>query len=297
MQTFEQTLAAPCGGAWRTQGTEFWCRLQRLQSKAAFAFIVVSTWAAAGCGSKTESVPASSAGAAGASSALCLAGDTRTCVGPGACDGGQACGPDGEWSACDCGTPAAGGGTGSSGAGAAGNGGASAQSQGGSGGTVGGSSSGASGTAGAAGSAGAGGLNPGDDPCPPNHLTTDCSGQCGDMPASCTSTTCPTGVLVSGPLSAGLVLARAPSHPGASCTCTGNGTSIAYSMYIGLSSKASSSWHASVLDPWRVSVLSSSCSLPDQSNCNTLNSGYVTVWTDDPDAPSANVVAEPGPCP
>ena len=32
----------------------------------------------------------------------CTSGDTRTCVGPGACSGGQTC-SGGDWSACDCG--------------------------------------------------------------------------------------------------------------------------------------------------------------------------------------------------
>jgi hypothetical protein len=89
------------------------------------------------------------------------------------------------------------------------------------------------------------------------------------------------------------------SHPGASCTCTENGTSIAYGMFIILSSIARSPWHASAPDPWRVSYEVASCSLleQEQSNCFTLNSGFVSVWTDDPDAPAVNVVAEPGPCP
>lgn len=33
----------------------------------------------------------------------CSQGDTRECVGPGACEGGQTCGDDGKWEACDCG--------------------------------------------------------------------------------------------------------------------------------------------------------------------------------------------------
>lgn len=38
----------------------------------------------------------------------CQPGDTRQCVGPGACDGGQACDASGQWSACDCGSATAG---------------------------------------------------------------------------------------------------------------------------------------------------------------------------------------------
>jgi hypothetical protein len=54
----------------------------------------------------------------------CDDGDTRACVGPGACDGGQAC-SDGTWSRCDCGG-------GSSGTGGAGGSGGMASSAGGS---------------------------------------------------------------------------------------------------------------------------------------------------------------------
>jgi hypothetical protein len=38
-----------------------------------------------------------------AAPSACNAGDTRQCVGPGACAGGQVCGSDRTWSACDCG--------------------------------------------------------------------------------------------------------------------------------------------------------------------------------------------------
>ena len=42
---------------------------------------------------------------AGSTAAVqCDAGDTRVCVGPGACTGGQFCGADERWSACNCGT-------------------------------------------------------------------------------------------------------------------------------------------------------------------------------------------------
>ncbi len=47
--------------------------------------------------------PAESAAAEGAPKAVCEQGETRECVGPGACAGGQICGVDGLWGACDCG--------------------------------------------------------------------------------------------------------------------------------------------------------------------------------------------------
>jgi hypothetical protein len=36
-------------------------------------------------------------------STICAQGETRECIGAGACKGGQACGAEGVWSACDCG--------------------------------------------------------------------------------------------------------------------------------------------------------------------------------------------------
>jgi hypothetical protein len=50
-----------------------------------------------------------SGGTADSSVGACTPGDTRVCVGPGACAGGQACLPGGAaWSACDCGSGAGG---------------------------------------------------------------------------------------------------------------------------------------------------------------------------------------------
>ncbi len=51
---------------------------------------------------------------------VCTAGDTRGCVGPGACDGGQVCLSDGTWGDCDCGTTGTGGADGSGGSGTGG---------------------------------------------------------------------------------------------------------------------------------------------------------------------------------
>ncbi len=85
----------------------------------------------------------------------CQPNDTRTCVGPGACSGGQACGADGKWKACQCsggtgGTSNDGGGA-TAGVGAGAGVGASAGSSGSSG------NSGSGGGAGASGSGGSGG--------------------------------------------------------------------------------------------------------------------------------------------
>jgi IgGFc binding protein len=80
----------------------------------------------------------------------CSPGDTRTCVGPGACPGGQQCGANGQWSPCDCGA----GGTGGNAGGSGGIGGASGNS--GSDGTA-GKDGGLDAQAGAAGQGGVGG--------------------------------------------------------------------------------------------------------------------------------------------
>lgn len=95
----------------------------------------------------------------------CNANDTRMCVGPGACAGGQVCGPDGNWNACDCGGGTGGatidGSAAASGVGAsAGNGGVGGASGGGgvSGAPLdGGASDGASGSGGGAGAPADGG--------------------------------------------------------------------------------------------------------------------------------------------
>ncbi len=44
---------------------------------------------------------------AAAAAVSCAQGDTRICVGPGGCTGGQACDASGLWQVCDCGEPGA----------------------------------------------------------------------------------------------------------------------------------------------------------------------------------------------
>lgn len=115
-------------------------RLERLAAMLMLAS--AATLVAAACGSSKNDVGGKT---------TCSPGDTRTCVGPGACKGGQTCGNDGSWAACDC------GGGGSAGSGGGGTGGAS-----GTGGS-GGADSGAAGGGGAGGTAGSGTGN-----CPAN---------------------------------------------------------------------------------------------------------------------------------
>lgn len=72
------------------------------------------------CGGGSNSAPGGDGDGDGDDS-LCASGETRACVGPGACEGGQACEADGQgWTPCDCGEPASGGsnpGTGGTGTG------------------------------------------------------------------------------------------------------------------------------------------------------------------------------------
>jgi len=60
--------------------------------------------AQASCGGRAGEQQSDEASSAGAQGSGCLAGDTRECVGPGACRGGQQCRIDGLWGSCDCGT-------------------------------------------------------------------------------------------------------------------------------------------------------------------------------------------------
>lgn len=64
----------------------------------AFAWISVTGVGACGTDVVSSSTPQQDG------SGQCSPGDTRPCTGPGACKGGQACGPDARWGVCDCGT-------------------------------------------------------------------------------------------------------------------------------------------------------------------------------------------------
>src|SRR6185503_11855953 len=90
-------------GAVRKQGRKaqsrwFW-------ASSSLAFIAVC-WSSACGGTSSETVV--NPGAAGEPAAACELGETRECVGRGACHGGQQCTMAG-WSACDCGDAAIGG--------------------------------------------------------------------------------------------------------------------------------------------------------------------------------------------
>jgi hypothetical protein len=58
-----------------------------------------------------ETTGRASSSGADASGSSCVQGDTRPCIGPGGCRGGQICLSNAMWSSCDCGTASSGGGT------------------------------------------------------------------------------------------------------------------------------------------------------------------------------------------
>ena len=263
---------------------------------------------AASCGSKTSETPgasvAGSAGSAGASAAgTCAAGDTRTCVGPGACSGGQACGSTGQWSACDCGGSAGGG---STGGGSTGGGSASVA------GSSGGPAGGVAGTTEGGGSGGLAGANEAgspstDDPCPSGAITADCSGQCDAKAAVCEAACGQRVVMVDyvdPTFLPNVVMMRTPSHPQPSCSCGIEGEArSAYEVTIIVKHPTSSTWHVSVPSPWAVSsvVPSDGCFPPIPEQCVDFvwagNDRSMTVLTADPNAPAVNIVAELGQCP
>jgi non-reducing end alpha-L-arabinofuranosidase len=84
-------------------------------------------------GGVAKDAPTATGGAVSPGSTFfCTPGDTRICVGPGACSGGQACLATGSWGACDCGTSSSS--TGGSGASSSSRGGGGSGGSGGSGG-------------------------------------------------------------------------------------------------------------------------------------------------------------------
>ena len=250
---------------------------------------------ASACGSKTSGIPEGSGGTAGSPARVCVPGDTRACIGPAACSGGQLC-EDARWTSCDCGTEGGAGGV--NGAGAPGVAGASGAAPG-----AGGSSGSVS--EGAAGEAGASNLNPGDEACPEAAALVDCSGQCGAKSSECEAS-CP--ILVSVPMPMpGQVVARLPSHPGVACICK-SATPAAYAVRVYLqNSVPNAKMHITVPPPWHVtnSRESTPCTAATEQACGMLvatdaanfGGAIARVWTADPNAPSINLIAEPGACP
>jgi hypothetical protein len=279
-----------------------------LSRRASYVASLVGLLFAFSCGSKTSETPAAAAGAAGGPSTTtgCAPGDTRTCVGPGACHGGQTCGNDAHWSSCDCGVQNSGGSSSSAGAAATSGGVGVAGSSGQS---VGGFTdiAGATADAGAGNEAGAANQSSGDEPCPSSAISVDCSGQCGDKPAVCDKP-CFGSVALSS-ISPGMVLARTPSHVGSNpayavsnCHCQDPAeTQFAYEFTVGFSqSSTATASHVSVPAPWYLyNINPLGCAPPADLYFGCVNTnvhGFI-IWTTDPNAPAVNLKVEPGPCP
>jgi hypothetical protein len=239
----------------------------------------------------------------------CSQGATRTCLGPGACNGAQSCGADGTWSACDCG--------GSGGAGGAGGIGGGAGS--GTGGTAGGD--GSAGSGGDAGDASSGGSGGGtqwqDDPCPTTPAFINCSNTCGGPTANCAQATCAGALVLKTDFPEFPYVVRTPSKPGVDLKCTGacNPPSTTYGigLRLGFPYATTKVLKVSVPKPWWIRVdgslqdptyfcMSEGKGMTQECQITVLNSGItILILTDDPNAPAANAfiyeVAKPGSCP
>jgi len=251
-----------------------------------------ATGGATGGGSAVGGSAVGGSAVGGAGNALCHAGDTRLCVGPAGCKGGQSCGTDEKsWSACDCGSG------GSTAGGAAGN-------------EPGSSMGGAAGyaEAGTAGEAGSGGARWSDEPCPPHNIIgpiyQDCSRQCGAVVQPDCDAACPV-VLWFTTTEKGDTFLRLPSHPGdSSCPCASGAKPAAYSMGVRFSAPGPGSYHVSVPEPWRINPTElTGCSDALQLRCVSIDVSTAvlgldfSVWTADPDAPAINLIVEGGLCP
>ena len=228
----------------------------------------------------------------------CSPGATRTCVGPAACQGGQACTADGSWSTCDCGGGTGGSGTGGSGTGGSGSGGAA----GGDG------SAGTGGSSGDASADGAGGTQWKDDPCPTKKPIIDCSTGCGGPSASCAQAMCTNTFYSADPKPAFPYVIRTPSKPGTDPACVkqcGNGSTV-YGIglswnlpvggYVGMKVTVPKPWFAKIdylNDPNHY------CLTGKESQCAVYGavSQNVYVLTNDPNAPAVNALVEEVPWP
>lgn len=269
--------------------------------KRASAFVLGLAIVASACGSEDG----------GGSSGKCSQGATRACLGPAACNGAQSCGADGLWSACDCGGSGgfAGGGTGG-GSGAGG-------SAGGSGATDGGAGVSTGGTGGGAGDSGVGGTGGSqwqDDPCPTKAPLLNCASDCGGPTASCAqATSCGFYFYETKYIDYPYII-RTPSKPGVDPKCSAlcSPTSTVYGMGINFSPpfKPGYGLKIKVKKPWYIRAESSvggkdyfcPISLAKQE-CFVWPdvTPKITVFTEDANAPAANVTIEeitlPGSCP
>ena len=265
----------------------------RRMLRMALAGFLVSVFAGA-CGSDDGG---------GASSKACAVGDTRACLGPGQCDGAQACLADGTgYGTCECGAPdsgAGGGGTsGASGAGGGGGGAAPDSSSGATGGSAGVAGTGAAGASGS--DAGDGAVTYVDDPCPTGAIYNDCSSTC--KTDGCILALCGKGPDKVNEVAPFPLIIRTPASPGttAPCQCT-DSTVSAFSYYLWAKSNGTTEYfRISVGPPWRIYTGTtdngSACTYDvGASGCVTPSTDlmlFMYFSTDDPDAPMRNITVE-----
>ncbi len=231
------------------------------------------------------------------------------------------CGPgtrlEGGRCVVDEGGAGSGGSTASGGASGQAVGGEGGSATGGTGGDSGGGEGGGAGGA-DAGAAGSPGPGPEDDPCPPEGLPMDCSGQCDVVSPRCEMATCreegPYGVTVTEESELPYIF-RTPSHPGVDPACgelcdgpveTAYGTGV---KVIIKEEVPNTVLKATVGSPWRIVIMdymwADYCITPTTPyGCDCSWEGSYTAFvvvTDDPNAPARNVKIErvpaPGSCP
>jgi hypothetical protein len=234
---------------------------------------------------------------------LCSPGDTRECVGPGACRGGQICSESG-WSDCDCaGSVAAGGETGGEGNDSRALAGAGGEAP-----TTGGASTS---------QAGATGIDYTPDECPPTvgcfTPPLDCGGDCPhpgcEIPECPIVSTCRMEVygtkVLSTELDTDTAIARIPSAAtiGGPCECASGTPIVAKFLTDLVPPQPTDVTHYEVRLPWHLGLPTdgTQCApvAPTQCQNHDRYSPYnrLQAWTTDPDAPAVNVHMKRGPCP
>lgn len=275
----------------------------------AFNTILVGVALVASCGGSSLN-PSDGQNSAGQENSVnCLDGETRQCVGPGACEGGQVCGASG-WEGCDCGAiSSAGGAAGRSNANSAA--GANTQ-QGGQGAD--------SPTAGAAGVFGdVENIDWNDDPCSVDGIavdgtTTDCAGDCpgyhpapSDIVGGCApKAKCELTALqilsidkldswLLDPTSFMHRTPRAATIDGP-CECQ-TGTPIFAKYRVHFDFTDTSVVHLKVRPPWHVGTdPSATCASEPQQCVEGSGTWNAVLWTESANAPATNALLKLGPC-
>jgi hypothetical protein len=263
-------------------------RSARRRRASAFALHVIAGVLALACGGSGSSENETGA------SPPCQQGDTRTCVGVGACEGGQACGTDRYWGECVC-ASANGGSGGASRAGSGGNGDGAVGGSSGAPPVAGGSSgmAGNAGSGGLASSGGAAGTTGGGPPaeCDVFNLY-DCTGEC----PRAVQVSCPIACEGDGPsidvLQAEELTVRVSLPPGpGSCVCA-KGRFVIRIPLTGTDSIILAPMTATVEPPWALADASDCQTSYTSDTCQTIRfrQPSLLVWTSDPTAPAANVI-------